>query len=487
MPVPSSHTERVLAQLGLPENRKDASLDDFLSIARWIPRGISPWLNLDAVFNVGIRDSEDPPSPSNVEYYNTITALSNHFPPLIAAFVNDRDAYDTFLKRMSKAMREARSQDTHRISEALGVKILPLDDKKPISPAIPDAKALRGWANIETSRALVPLKHKREFDLDPSDYRKRAEEGTIKLTASDLPSFLYPVGTEYNAEKIDEGLFRGHIIIHALRSIYTGKSSISRGHRKSEKQSQAELHGMRSVTPQAVAYAAVQVYISLTSLEQWGSKFGYFKVEKFYHNCIELFTRVPDSPWAKETLEFLTSQLPSLTRKRKQVGGTLDDTDDDDDEDPTGIFSLWEKRNSEEATVNGNRGGEPLNLSGDEEDTPSPVGSSTATAARRVTSQGPSGPSEQPVAPLPARQLPPPTVASPSPPLASPSAPPHPRETVSPLPISPSPPSRLLRDRPTALTATRNEDALDLPPPAAKRARGAKTPGRGRGRGKRGH
>ncbi|KAF9541595.1 hypothetical protein CPC08DRAFT_717114 [Agrocybe pediades] len=122
-------------------------------------------------------------------------------------------------------MREARSQDTNRINETLGTKILPLDDRKPILPAIPEVKALRGWANMETSRALVPLKHKKEFDLRPSNYRKKAEEGTIRITASDLPSFLYPVGTEYDPERINEGLFRDHIIIHTLRSIYTSKSS----------------------------------------------------------------------------------------------------------------------------------------------------------------------------------------------------------------------------------------------------------------------
>ena len=45
----------------------------------------------------------------------------------------------------------------------------------------------------------------------------------------------------------------------SLRTIYTGKSSAFTGHRSASKRSQAEIHEMREVFPEAVAYAAVQV------------------------------------------------------------------------------------------------------------------------------------------------------------------------------------------------------------------------------------
>ena len=41
--------------------------------------------------------------------------------------------------------------------------------------------------------------------------------------------------------------------------IYTGKGSAFTGYRSAPKHSQAEMHGMREVFPEAVAYAAVQV------------------------------------------------------------------------------------------------------------------------------------------------------------------------------------------------------------------------------------
>jgi len=49
--------------------------------------------------------------------------------------------------------------------------------------------------------------------------------------------------------------------LQTLRMIYTGKSSAFTGHRSAPKPSQAEMHGMREVFPEAVAYAAVQVSI----------------------------------------------------------------------------------------------------------------------------------------------------------------------------------------------------------------------------------
>ena len=34
-----------------------------------------------------------------------------------------------------------------------------------------------------------------------------------KMKANDLPSFLYPHGTQYDKDHLDSGLFRGHVLI----------------------------------------------------------------------------------------------------------------------------------------------------------------------------------------------------------------------------------------------------------------------------------
>ena len=124
-------------------------------------------------------------------------------------------------------------------------------------------------------------------------FKNKIENASIRLRAHDernWPSFLYPPGTEFNVNELDKNLFRGPILIRVcffpffglscswlnyqqtLRMIYTGKSSAFTGHRSAPKPSQAEMHGMREVFPEAVAYAAVQARI------QWLATPGFFNI-----------------------------------------------------------------------------------------------------------------------------------------------------------------------------------------------------------------
>jgi hypothetical protein len=87
----------------------------------------------------------------------------------------------------------------------------------------------------------------------------------------------------YNVENLDNGLFRGHVLIRVrffylkdptltltltvlqgLRLIYTGDSSVLTGHRAASKPSKAEKYSMREVTPESIAYVATQVSFFFT-------------------------------------------------------------------------------------------------------------------------------------------------------------------------------------------------------------------------------
>lgn len=116
------------------------------------------------------------------------------------------------------------------------------------------------------------------------------------------------------------------ILPQGLRLIYTGESSVLTGHRAATKPSQAEIHGMREVTPEAVAYTACQVssrykvahicwtllmfikiYINLSSLENWAAEDGYFSIEDLFDICMSYFTAEPiDEEWTHDTLKYLT-------------------------------------------------------------------------------------------------------------------------------------------------------------------------------------
>lgn len=103
------------------------------------------------------------------------------------------------------------------------------------------------------------------------------QSGTLRIKTGHYPCFLYPDNAAYNSKNIAKGLFHGHIFIRvrlfcylcvhrlilvhpkALRSIYTGPSSAFTGHWTAARSSNAELHGMKEVTPEMIAYISVQV------------------------------------------------------------------------------------------------------------------------------------------------------------------------------------------------------------------------------------
>ncbi|KDR80176.1 hypothetical protein GALMADRAFT_62262 [Galerina marginata CBS 339.88] len=127
------------------------------------------------------------------------------------------------------------------------------------------------------------------------------QNGEIKIKAKEFPSFLYPEGTEYIVGKEFDGLMRGPLLVRVFRCIFSGPRSAFKKENRGNKPSQAEKHGMTSVEPRAIAYAAVQARMALSGLG-WTINDGFFSNETFFDNVAGMFLRDPDSNWAKDTL-----------------------------------------------------------------------------------------------------------------------------------------------------------------------------------------
>jgi len=177
------------------------------------------------------------------------------------------------------------------------------------------------------------------------------KNGMIRLRASQWPSFLYPHNAVFNSSDRAKGLFRGHVFLRVLRHIYTGPSSSINKFRAASKLSKGEIHGMKEVTGRHVAYAALQTYFALCSIESWSSEMrdAYFEPFSFFHNCVTMFEDQPDSVWVKETLRYLTSELPSLARQSKLKRGRaiLSDSEVDTSENEFAT-TLAQQRGEEE-------------------------------------------------------------------------------------------------------------------------------------------
>ncbi len=102
-----------------------------------------------------------------------------------------------------------------------------LQDVKLISS---DSKSLRGFQNIETAYLLCPLRFKAAFEENPRyvnmlpmcvsvmtfscrAFQDKVLDGSVILTAHDLPLFLYDQKIQYNENDEVTGLFRGFLLV----------------------------------------------------------------------------------------------------------------------------------------------------------------------------------------------------------------------------------------------------------------------------------
>ncbi|KAI0076040.1 hypothetical protein K474DRAFT_1577786, partial [Panus rudis PR-1116 ss-1] len=148
-------------------------------------------------------------------------------------------------------------------------------------------KALRGFNNLDTAKLLVPA----AFDISNPQILPliRSRNENYLVTARQWPAFLYPHGHIYNPADIDEGLGYGYLLLRVMKHIFTTPSSALEGPGAKGKGGNAKLIGMTAVTPEAVAYTAVQTRYVLNSQSEWGIIDNDFNAETFFWNVVNAF------------------------------------------------------------------------------------------------------------------------------------------------------------------------------------------------------
>ncbi|KAH9166552.1 hypothetical protein EDB89DRAFT_1984315 [Lactarius sanguifluus] len=263
----------------------------------------------------------------------------------IIASREDLGAYHDFCAMLAELMSDARATDTNRLVDRV-LSYIPFNistDPIPLLP--PGDKSRRGWNHDATAAALCPLKLRTQFKLDPIGFRNSVQSGTLRIKTGDYPCFLYPHDITYDPGDRAKGLFRGHIFIRALRSVYTGPSSAFTGHRTAARASNSELNGMTQVSPEMVAYISVQTHYALSDIGNWGDiSRSSFQYQRFFKNIIKLF-RNRDSAWVIETLKYLTNELPTLKRRCRGHNNDPDSDPDQDSEDETETMLAQQRDN----------------------------------------------------------------------------------------------------------------------------------------------
>ncbi|KAI5982079.1 hypothetical protein EDD15DRAFT_2203313 [Pisolithus albus] len=120
------------------------------------------------------------------------------------------------------------------------------------------------------------------------------------VTAYSWPTFLYE-NELFDPNNPADGLFKGRLLVKAFKQIFTSPSSVlkmddesfpRKRRRRDERRTRshvASLLGMKSVSPRAVAYTAVQLRFALSSCGAWRVVDGEFNYEDFYNNIIDFF------------------------------------------------------------------------------------------------------------------------------------------------------------------------------------------------------
>ncbi|KAI9429458.1 hypothetical protein H4582DRAFT_2028506 [Lactarius indigo] len=328
---------RRLGTSGARDDPTSDLLSAFKGKARWITRLKGPFVNIKAVLWAGI--STDPPDDEG--YLNIFDEIMGLHPKLhefimAVASAEDMEGYHNFGNMITELMSDARACDTNRLVTHI-VEYIPLNTTTPsvTPPLLSNEKTKRGWNHNSTAAALCPIKLRTLFNLDPIGFRNSVQSGTLRIKTGDYPCFLYPDNTVYNPQDRANGLFRGHIFIRALRSVYTGPSSAFTGHRTAARASNSEINGMKEVTPEMVAYISVQAHYALSDLKSWSDiAHSSFNYPKFFKNILKLF-RNRDATWVRETLEYLTSELPAMRRRRRGHNNIQNLDSDQDSEDDT--------------------------------------------------------------------------------------------------------------------------------------------------------
>lgn len=339
-------------------------LDALYKTAKWIPRGISPFVNILTAFQIGLhaegqsdadtsevgagngpesmteQEENMQLSPAErsefIRVYNGILDYTPSLRGLISEFQSEPASLGDLCALLDEHSRKARTQDCGDLRYS-GVRyITPDPARQPIFPVIDgrqQSKSERGFQHQQCSRLLVPQRHLADFDADPEGYLRKIIEGRVKIRASMLPSFVYDEKS-YDPHNILKGLFRGFFLVRVFRHIFTGPRTalkVTDGP-IAGKPWNAQILGMLSVTKYSIAYAAVQARQLLNSQEEWSVEDAHFNAEHFFYTILAIFDDAAHSTWYEETIDWWNRRVfgNSYTGSDRL---THDDDSDDEESD----------------------------------------------------------------------------------------------------------------------------------------------------------
>ncbi|KAF8119243.1 hypothetical protein EV363DRAFT_1245514 [Boletus edulis] len=256
--------------------------------------------------------------------------------PGIKALIGNRGSQGAQLKRVTKkinhAINEARSNDAGKLRDKIASYATLDPSVAVISPAIPSgsSRSQLGVNHPVLAGYLCPIDSVKAFQDNPEGTRKKLENGKIKMSANNLPAFLWEEnGRKFNEDSLLEGFFCGFYIERVTRHIFTGPSTGMGGDARGSKPNNSELVQMDCVEGAHLAYAAVQARFGISSKNRWTEQDGNFDYRNFYYGLIEMIDDYPD---VKATVSKHYNMLlfKDENGRQKDTGNDENDNGDED-------------------------------------------------------------------------------------------------------------------------------------------------------------
>ncbi|KIK92910.1 hypothetical protein PAXRUDRAFT_12950 [Paxillus rubicundulus Ve08.2h10] len=229
----------------------------------------------------------------------------------------DADELDDICKQLRKGADGARGDDTAGLKQEIVIWLTDLFH--PVEPPLrTTTKDERGFVHDVTGKLICPAEY--NWILQSVKDKVRDRDPSHLVTAHSWPLFIYQ-NFKFDATDAEQGLFRSSLLVKAFKFLFTSPSSArdidedgqeaarrqrSSNHKSATKNHVAMILGLKSVTPRAIAYTAVQVRFALSSVGSWRNVDGDFDYVQFYNAIIDFFEVVPGNA-AKQRVDELIS------------------------------------------------------------------------------------------------------------------------------------------------------------------------------------
>ncbi|KAG1739424.1 uncharacterized protein EDB91DRAFT_1053836 [Suillus paluster] len=217
----------------------------------------------------------------------------------------DYDKYSHMIKTLRQGADGAQGDDTSKLKTLISEWIN--HEFKPDPPVDPEDKHSRGFTNNACDRLLCPA----EIDWNNPAVRAGIRDRSEGYVVTDLffPAYLYDKYAT-NLDDLEEGLFKGKILLQAYKAVFTSPSSA--------KDVEGNGNGADVIRNNRCAKKSSSrikvkkhVRFTLSSVTSWRSVDGDFDYVQFWQTIVDFFERPP----SREACHRVDRLLEWWTRK----------------------------------------------------------------------------------------------------------------------------------------------------------------------------